>query len=176
MVAKLASSKLPASFGGASAVKAYLADHWGLGPGRTASVLLHLVAAAPQKRLGSDDDARGFIDQTVQDYGKDAGVSLSYVSSADGTSQVVVEGVAFVQAEGVPPPFEIVAVTREKRPNPELLPLHTSISFRAHTRMHPRAQIEPIVMPAVTVEMTSAEVAEVVAVDCGEARRNHENH
>jgi hypothetical protein len=49
----------------------------------------------------------------------------------------VVEAVAFVQAEGVPPPFEIV-------------------------------MIEPIVMPAVTVEMVNAEVAEVVAVDCGE--------
>lgn len=76
LVAKMISSKMPGGFT-LSAAKSHLSSTWGLGPGRTEGVLLMGLTMEPASRLGSDADAKSWLDSVAQAYAKKAGISLS---------------------------------------------------------------------------------------------------
>ena len=60
-----------------SAVKAHLQKSWGLGPGRTDGALLVATTMEPAKRLGSEAEAKAWLDTVVQAYAGLAGITLS---------------------------------------------------------------------------------------------------
>ncbi|CAH7689739.1 fatty acid synthase subunit beta [Phakopsora pachyrhizi] len=76
LVSRLIGSKMPGGFG-LSAVKAHLTKTWGLGTGRVEGVLLMAVTMEPPKRLGSEGDAKAYLDTIVEAYGKQQGIALS---------------------------------------------------------------------------------------------------
>lgn len=76
LVSRMVGSKMPGGFG-LSAVKAHLSKTWGLGPGRTDGVLLIGLTQEPAKRLGSEADAKAFLDSAAQAYAQSAGITLS---------------------------------------------------------------------------------------------------
>lgn len=83
-----------------TAVRKYLNDKWGLGPGPQDSVLVLAITSQPPSRLGSSDDARAFLDTLVVAYSKDAGIDLSVfttntTASVDATEAVIVDIKAF---------------------------------------------------------------------------------
>ncbi|KAK4046934.1 fatty acid synthase alpha subunit Lsd1 [Microbotryomycetes sp. JL201] len=76
LVSRMMGSKMPGGFG-LSAAKAHLAKTWGLGPGRTDGVLLIALTQEPPKRLGSEGEAKSFLDAAAQAYAQTAGITLS---------------------------------------------------------------------------------------------------
>ena len=76
MVARLISSKMPGGFNITTARK-YLETRWGLGPGRQDGVLLLALTMEPAARLGSENDAKAFLDDVSNKYAANAGISLS---------------------------------------------------------------------------------------------------
>jgi len=76
MVSRLVGGKMPGGFG-MSNVKAYLAKSWGLGPLRGDAALLFGTTMEPVKRLGSEEEARSWLDSVAAAYAKHAGISLS---------------------------------------------------------------------------------------------------
>lgn len=80
LVARVVSSKMPGGFN-ITAVRKYLETRWGLGPGRQDGVLLYALTAEPPSRLGSDADAKGFLDGIANKYAAHAGISLSAPTS-----------------------------------------------------------------------------------------------
>ncbi|KAK0112071.1 3-oxoacyl-[acyl-carrier-protein] synthase [Cadophora gregata f. sp. sojae] len=76
LVARLISSKMPGGFNITSARK-YLETRWGLGSGRQDGVLLLALTMEPAARLGSENDAKAFLDDVSQKYAGNAGISLS---------------------------------------------------------------------------------------------------
>lgn len=76
LVTKMINSKMPGGFN-LSSVKSHLQKGWGLGPGRTDGVLLVCITTEPAKRLGSEPEAKAFLDAAVQSYAAQAGVTLS---------------------------------------------------------------------------------------------------
>ncbi|GAA5924777.1 hypothetical protein JCM1841_004145 [Sporobolomyces salmonicolor] len=75
LVARMMGSKMPGGFG-LSAAKAHLAKTHGLGPGRTDGVLLVALTKEPEKRLGSEAEAKAWIDSVASAYASQAGISL----------------------------------------------------------------------------------------------------
>ncbi|KAH3666371.1 hypothetical protein OGAPHI_003550 [Ogataea philodendri] len=92
LIARLMSSKMPGGFSVGVARK-YLQSRWGLGAGRQDSVLLHALGKEPDQRLGSEADAKSFLDAAAQVYASQAGITLAQVSSqssgASGSAAVV---------------------------------------------------------------------------------------
>lgn len=82
LVARLISSKMPGGFNVTSARK-YLETRWGLASGRQDGVLLLGITMEPPARLGSDADAKAFLDEVAQKYATNAGISLSAPAAAD---------------------------------------------------------------------------------------------
>ena len=76
LVARLVSSKMPGGFN-ITAVRKYLETRWGLGAGRQDGVLLLALTMEPTSRLGSDADAKAYLDDTSNKYAANAGISLS---------------------------------------------------------------------------------------------------
>lgn len=76
LIGRLMSSKMPGGFSITNARK-YLESRYGLGAGRQDSVLLFCLVNEPAARLGSDNDAKEFLDQMAQKYASRAGISLS---------------------------------------------------------------------------------------------------
>lgn len=76
LVARLVSSKMPGGFN-ITAVRKYLETRWGLGPGRQDGVLLLALTMEPASRLGSDNDAKAFLDDASNKYATAAGINLS---------------------------------------------------------------------------------------------------
>lgn len=76
LVARLVSSKMPGGFN-ITAVRKYLETRWGLGPGRQDGVLLLALTLEPASRLGSDNDAKAFLDDAANKYAAAAGINLS---------------------------------------------------------------------------------------------------
>ncbi|KAI7955320.1 hypothetical protein MJO28_005720 [Puccinia striiformis f. sp. tritici] len=76
LVSRFVGSKMPGGFG-MSGVKGHLSKSWGLGPGRTEGVLLMALTMEPAKRLGSEVDAKAYLDSVVQAYGNHSGLTLS---------------------------------------------------------------------------------------------------
>lgn len=76
LIARLVSSKMPGGFNITSARK-YLEMRWGLGAGRQDGALLLAITMEPPARLGSENDAKAFLDDVAQKYASHAGISLS---------------------------------------------------------------------------------------------------
>ena len=76
LVARLVSSKMPGGFN-ITAVRKYLETRWGLGSGRQDGVLLLALTMEPASRLGSDNDAKAFLDDVSNKYAAAAGINLA---------------------------------------------------------------------------------------------------
>ncbi|KZW02887.1 fatty acid synthase [Exidia glandulosa HHB12029] len=81
LVSRLVGGKMPGGFS-MSAVKSYLAKTWGLGPLRADAALLYGATMEPAKRLGSEPEAKAWLDTVAAAYAKHAGVSLSSGAAA----------------------------------------------------------------------------------------------
>lgn len=83
LVSRLISGKMPGGFN-ASSIKAYLNKQWGLGPQRIDAALLIGVTLEPAKRLGSEAEAKTWLDTVAAAYAKQVGISLSSGGSGGG--------------------------------------------------------------------------------------------
>ncbi|KZS94178.1 fatty acid synthase [Sistotremastrum niveocremeum HHB9708] len=83
LVSRLVGGKMPGGFN-VSAIKGYLSKTWGIGPGRADGVLLLGVTLEPAKRLGSEAEAKSWLDGVVAAYAQRSGISLSSGGSAAG--------------------------------------------------------------------------------------------
>lgn len=98
LVSRLISSKMPGGFSITTARK-YLNEKWGLGQGRQDSVFLVAITLEPKNRLGSEAEAKTFLDDCAAKYAASAGISLSTASaggSAGGSNGgAVIDSAAF---------------------------------------------------------------------------------
>ncbi|KAL4904244.1 hypothetical protein BDW74DRAFT_155359 [Aspergillus multicolor] len=84
LIARLVSSKMPGGFN-ITAVRKYLETRWGLGSGRQDGVLLLALTMEPASRIGSEPDAKAFLDDVANKYAANSGISLSApTASGDG--------------------------------------------------------------------------------------------
>jgi len=81
LIARLVSSKMPGGFN-ITAVRKYLESRWGLGPGRQDGALLLAMTMEPAARLGSENDAKAWLDDVTNKYAASAGINLSAGSAA----------------------------------------------------------------------------------------------
>lgn len=86
LIARLVSSKMPGGFN-ITAVRKYLESRWGLASGRQDGVLLFALTAEPATRLGSETDAKAYLDTVANKYAAHAGVDLSTPAAADAGAQ-----------------------------------------------------------------------------------------
>lgn len=96
LVGRLMSSKMPGGFS-ITVARKYLETRFGFGTGRQDSVLLYALVNEPAARLGSDGDAKEFLDSVAQKYAAASGVSLSSASSgaaSGGAGGAVVDSAA----------------------------------------------------------------------------------
>ncbi|CAN3501907.1 fatty acid synthase subunit alpha [Diutina catenulata] len=103
LIARLMSSKMPGGFS-ISVARKYLESRYGFAAGRQDAVLLLGLTNEPAARLGSEGDAKAFLDSLAQKYAAIAGISLSSASSggaAGGAGSAVVDSAALdaLQAE-----------------------------------------------------------------------------
>lgn len=80
LVARMVSSKMPGGFN-ITAVRKHLEIRFGLGPGRQDGVLLLAMTNEPASRLGSENDAKAFLDDQANKYAAHAGINLSAPSA-----------------------------------------------------------------------------------------------
>jgi fatty acid synthase subunit beta len=80
---RMVASKFPGGFN-ISAARAHLNKQWGLGPLRTDSALFFGILTEPAKRLGSDAEAKTYLDALAQSYASYSGISLATAGSAAG--------------------------------------------------------------------------------------------
>ena len=76
LIARLVSSKMPGGFN-ITAVRKHLETRWGLGPGRQDGVLLLGLTQEPPARLGSEADAKAWLDTLTTAYAGITGINLS---------------------------------------------------------------------------------------------------
>lgn len=76
LISRFISSKMPGGFSITSARK-YLTERFGLGPGRQDSVFLVAITLEPKNRLGSEPEAKAFLDDCTNKYAATAGISLT---------------------------------------------------------------------------------------------------
>ncbi|KAK5128279.1 hypothetical protein LTR85_002946 [Meristemomyces frigidus] len=76
LIARMVSSKMPGGFN-ITAVRKHLETRWGLGSGRQDGLLLMALTSEPAARLGSENDAKAWLDDITQKYAAQAGISLS---------------------------------------------------------------------------------------------------
>ncbi|KAF8656258.1 hypothetical protein AX16_002694 [Volvariella volvacea WC 439] len=76
LIARLIGGKMPGGFN-VSAVKSYLSKTWGLGSLRADGVLLLATTLEPPKRLGSEQEAKAWLDSVVNVYAQRSGISLA---------------------------------------------------------------------------------------------------
>ena len=81
LISRLISSKMPGGFT-LTVARKYLQTRWGLGTGRQNGVLLVALANEPAARLGSEADAKGFLDSMAQKYAGIVGLDLSAAAAA----------------------------------------------------------------------------------------------
>jgi fatty acid synthase subunit alpha len=60
-----------------TSIKGHLSKTWGLGPLRSDGVLLLGTTMSPAKRLGSEAEAKGWLDTVAMAYAQRSGISLS---------------------------------------------------------------------------------------------------
>ncbi|KZT01368.1 fatty acid synthase [Laetiporus sulphureus 93-53] len=83
LIGRLIGGKMPGGFN-LSAIKSYLSKSWGLGPSRADGVLLLALTMEPPKRLGSEGEAKAWLDSVVAVYAQRTGISLSSSASGGG--------------------------------------------------------------------------------------------
>ena len=83
LIARLVSSKMPGGFN-ITSVRKYLETRFGLGSGRQDGVLLLALTMEPAARLGSENDAKAYLDDVSNKYAASAGISLSAPAAAEG--------------------------------------------------------------------------------------------
>lgn len=83
LISRLIGGKMPGGFNG-SAVKSHLSKTWGLGPARADGVLLLGLTMEPAKRMGSEAEAKAWLDSIVPIYASRSGVSLSQGGASGG--------------------------------------------------------------------------------------------
>ncbi|KAG8716660.1 3-oxoacyl-[acyl-carrier-protein] synthase [Ceratobasidium sp. 394] len=76
LVSRMIGGKMPGGFN-VTSIKSYLNKTWGLGPARSDAALLLGVTMEPAKRLGSEAEAKSWLDSVANAYAKQAGISLS---------------------------------------------------------------------------------------------------
>jgi fatty acid synthase subunit alpha len=76
LIARMVSSKMPGGFN-ITAVRKHLESRWGLGQGRQDGALLLALTSEPASRLGSEADAKAWLDDIANKYAAVAGISLS---------------------------------------------------------------------------------------------------
>lgn len=76
LIARLVSSKMPGGFN-ITSVRKHLETRWGLAQGRQDGVLLLALTNEPAARLGSENDAKAWLDDISNKYAAQAGISLS---------------------------------------------------------------------------------------------------
>ena len=60
-----------------TSVRKYLETRWGLASGRQDGVLLLALTMEPASRLGSEGDAKAYLDDVTNKYAATAGINLS---------------------------------------------------------------------------------------------------
>ncbi len=83
LISRLIGGKMPGGFN-VSAIKSYLSKSWGLGSSRADGVLLLAATMEPAKRLGSEAEAKSWLDGVVAVYAQRSGISLSSGAAAGG--------------------------------------------------------------------------------------------
>lgn len=83
LISCLIGGKLPGGFN-SSAVKAHLSKSWGLGPQRADGVLLLGTTMEPAKHLGSEAEAKAWLDGVTAAYAQHSGISLVAPGAAGG--------------------------------------------------------------------------------------------
>ncbi|KAI0021549.1 fatty acid synthase subunit alpha [Xylariomycetidae sp. FL0641] len=81
LIARLVSSKMPGGFN-ITAARKYLETRWGLASGRQDGALVLAITMEPAARLGSEGDAKAYLDDVVQKYAANAGITLSTAAAA----------------------------------------------------------------------------------------------
>ncbi|KAI8805920.1 hypothetical protein BJ742DRAFT_774644 [Cladochytrium replicatum] len=85
LINKLISAKMPPGFA-MGQVKGYLTNNYGLGPQRIEGVLVHALTVEPAARLGSEADAKSWLDSVVPAYASKVSLSLSSRLEGSGTA------------------------------------------------------------------------------------------
>ncbi|KAL4780488.1 hypothetical protein BJX76DRAFT_337894 [Aspergillus varians] len=106
LIARLVSSKMPGGFN-ITAVRKYLETRWGLGSGRQDGVLLLALTMEPASRIGSETDAKAYLDDVTNKYAANAGISLT-TPTASGDSGAGAGGMLM-------DPAAIDALTKDQR-------------------------------------------------------------
>ncbi|OJT02257.1 Fatty acid synthase subunit alpha [Trametes pubescens] len=83
LISRVIGGKMPGGFN-LSAIKSYLSKSWGIGPARADGVLLLATTMEPAKRLGSEAEAKSWLDGVVAVYAQRSGISLSSGAAAGG--------------------------------------------------------------------------------------------
>ena len=83
LVSRMVGAKMPGGFG-LAAVKGHLNKAHGLGPGRTDGALLVALTKEPEKRLGSEAEAKAWLDGVAAAYASQAGISLGAAGGGGG--------------------------------------------------------------------------------------------
>ncbi|KAJ7200860.1 acyl transferase domain-containing protein [Mycena pura] len=83
LVFHVVGGNMPGGFN-ASAIKTHLAKSWGFGSGRADGVLLLATSMEPAKRLGSEAEAKAWLDGVVSIYAQRSGISLTSAASGGG--------------------------------------------------------------------------------------------
>ena len=83
LISRLVGGKMPGGFN-LTAIKAHLTKSWGLGPSRSDGVLLLGLTIKPPKRLGSEAEAKTWLDTVVAAYAQQSGISLSSGAASGG--------------------------------------------------------------------------------------------
>ena len=143
LVARLVSSKMPGGFN-ITAVRKHLETRWGLGSGRQDGVLLLALTMEPASRLGSESDAKAYLDDTANKYATIAGISLS-TSSAGGDAGGAGSGMMM-------DPAAIDALTKDQRAlfkqQLELFARYLKIDLRAGDKSFVGSQESQMVLQA----------------------------
>ncbi|KAG1096468.1 hypothetical protein G6F39_006700 [Rhizopus arrhizus] len=98
LVAKMIGAKMPGGFTLNSA-KTYLSNSYGLGSGRTEGALLVAITMEPASRLGSEAEAKAWLDTVAQAYAKKAGITLSAPGSGSAGGAAGGASVAVINSE-----------------------------------------------------------------------------
>jgi len=135
LIARLISSKMPGGFN-ITAARKYLETRWGLAQGRQDGALLYAITMEPPARLGSEADAKAFLDDVCQKYASNAGISLSTVAASGPAAGA---GGAMMMD-----PAAIDALTKDQRAlfkqQLELLARYLKMDLRAGDKAHIAAQ------------------------------------
>lgn len=85
LISCLVSSKLPSGFN-LSAIKSYLSNTWGIGSSRADGVLIFGATMDFAKRLGSEGEAKAWLDNVVAVYAQRSAISLVSGGAAGGAA------------------------------------------------------------------------------------------